>query len=299
MGQAWLSFTKVQEVHAKSTDIGTNWLPSVKSLGQVKFFMTRLRLNSARVAMTTDAALRIEAQNQTAAVATELAAEMKAYEILISSADERHLWTGFIEKMKVYEQVQKEFLNIALAGDMEAADGKFNTEAFRSFNDALAALDKDLQFNDRGARSALNEGEAIYGSAKVSAAIIATFALLIGLRSAFFVVSRVTSPIRYLNGAMTAIARGNLETEVPYTKRRDEIGDMAVSLQVFKDNIRHSNGNTAIGGGNPGDQRHDRKAVGDFCDHRLRCGRAGSGDSRDLAECSAGRSEYARYVVIF
>ncbi|WP_336487899.1 methyl-accepting chemotaxis protein [Methylobacterium nigriterrae] len=43
-------------------------------------------------------------------------------------------------------------------------------------------------------------------------------------------------PIRALNGAMTALASGNLEADVPLTARTDEVGDMARSVAVFRSN---------------------------------------------------------------
>jgi methyl-accepting chemotaxis protein len=52
-----------------------------------------------------------------------------------------------------------------------------------------------------------------------------------------FIASRfITRPIPRLAGAMDAIAEGNFEAEVPYTERRNEVGDMARAVEVFRDN---------------------------------------------------------------
>jgi methyl-accepting chemotaxis protein len=50
---------------------------------------------------------------------------------------------------------------------------------------------------------------------------------------AFFIVSR---PIGRLNGAMDQMAKGNLDVEVPGTARGDEIGDMAKTIAVIRQN---------------------------------------------------------------
>ena len=50
---------------------------------------------------------------------------------------------------------------------------------------------------------------------------------------AFFLVSR---PIARLNGAMDQMAKGNLDVEVPGTTRGDEIGDMAKTIAVIRQN---------------------------------------------------------------
>ncbi len=52
-----------------------------------------------------------------------------------------------------------------------------------------------------------------------------------------FVISRMISrPIVEIIGSMTALAEGNSNVEVPASERRDEIGQMAKALEVFRQN---------------------------------------------------------------
>ena len=52
-----------------------------------------------------------------------------------------------------------------------------------------------------------------------------------------FINRRAVKPITVLTRAMTEISAGNVESKVPGTKRADEIGDMAKSMVVFRDNL--------------------------------------------------------------
>ncbi|MBV9076524.1 MAG: HAMP domain-containing protein, partial [Methylobacteriaceae bacterium] len=45
----------------------------------------------------------------------------------------------------------------------------------------------------------------------------------------------IARPLTRLNGRMTSLAEGDVAAEVPHRERRDEIGRMARSVQVFKD----------------------------------------------------------------
>jgi len=47
---------------------------------------------------------------------------------------------------------------------------------------------------------------------------------------------RISRPIAAMTEAMAALAEGNLTVAIPATANRDEIGDMAKAVQVFKDN---------------------------------------------------------------
>ncbi len=51
-----------------------------------------------------------------------------------------------------------------------------------------------------------------------------------------FVFWRVTRPLGRMTNAMSRLAAGNIEIEVPWAHRRDEIGEMGRALRVFREN---------------------------------------------------------------
>jgi methyl-accepting chemotaxis protein len=67
--------------------------------------------------------------------------------------------------------------------------------------------------------------------------IVAGVGLLFSLIAAMWIViSGLSRPIAELKGVMEAFARNDLKADVPSTKRRDEIGEMARTVEVFKTN---------------------------------------------------------------
>jgi len=70
-------------------------------------------------------------------------------------------------------------------------------------------------------------------------AVIGALAMLAVLVAAMlFSLNRVLKPVSAITGAMTRIADGTEEVDVPYTERRDEVGAMARAVGVFRDNTR-------------------------------------------------------------
>ena len=61
-------------------------------------------------------------------------------------------------------------------------------------------------------------------------------ALLVGFLLAWIIGKGISGPIDSMTRAMKRLANGELDVEVPGTTRKDEIGDMADAVQVFKDN---------------------------------------------------------------
>jgi len=66
-------------------------------------------------------------------------------------------------------------------------------------------------------------------------ALLAALALATALAAGWVVVARVTRPVARLTGCMGALARGDLGVAIPGAGRRDEVGDMAAAVAVFRD----------------------------------------------------------------
>ncbi len=62
-------------------------------------------------------------------------------------------------------------------------------------------------------------------------------AVVMGIATAFVITKGISTPIQGMAGAMQRLAEGEKTIEVPAVDRNDEIGEMAQSVQVFKDNM--------------------------------------------------------------
>jgi methyl-accepting chemotaxis protein len=65
---------------------------------------------------------------------------------------------------------------------------------------------------------------------------ISLVVLVVGLGVAFVIARGITKPINAVTDRMARLSSGDLSIDTPYTERGDEVGDLARSLGVFKDN---------------------------------------------------------------
>ena len=72
-------------------------------------------------------------------------------------------------------------------------------------------------------------------AAEAIGAGVVGLALVIGA-AAWFVSRRITNPIAGLQACMRSLAAGELDLDVPSKERRDEVGEMAQAVDVFKQN---------------------------------------------------------------
>ena len=84
--------------------------------------------------------------------------------------------------------------------------------------------------------STREEMESIIANASALELWIAVAAAVIGLLFAWLIARSVTGPVISMTGAMTTLAGGNNAVQVPALANKDEIGEMAKAVQVFKEN---------------------------------------------------------------
>jgi methyl-accepting chemotaxis protein len=75
------------------------------------------------------------------------------------------------------------------------------------------------------------------GSVRTNVLTTAGAALLVGLVLAWAVGRGISRPVRRMTEVMKRLAGGDTTAVVPDTGRKDEIGEMAAAVQVFKDNM--------------------------------------------------------------
>jgi methyl-accepting chemotaxis protein len=66
--------------------------------------------------------------------------------------------------------------------------------------------------------------------------------LVLGLVLAFMIARGITRPIRAITDRMARLSSGDLQIDIAYADRGDEVGDLARSLGVFKDNAQRIEG---------------------------------------------------------
>ena len=72
--------------------------------------------------------------------------------------------------------------------------------------------------------------------AVATTAVVAGLAMVLGIALALLIGRAISRPVVSMTEAMGKLAQGDLETQIPAVGRRDEIGDMAAAVQVFRDN---------------------------------------------------------------
>ena len=75
-------------------------------------------------------------------------------------------------------------------------------------------------------------------NSELTVILIGAVSILIGLSLSVLIARSISVPVKAMTETMTDLAHGNLSVDVPNLRNRDEIGEMARAVLVFRDNAR-------------------------------------------------------------
>jgi len=100
--------------------------------------------------------------------------------------------------------------------------------------DKLKGAESGVKAEDRASRATT---ERVIASTTSIQQTVGAVAILFGCMIAFLIARSIVGPLASMTRAMGSLASGDIEVEIPGRGNRDEIGDMAKAIQVFKDNM--------------------------------------------------------------
>ena len=237
-GMGLLAVWNMRAINASTVDIATNWMPSVRVLGELRAGVITYR-NVIREHMLSETIEEKDATEKVLAGVVEANSKIRqTYEALISLPEERAFYNEWVRQWNLYRKGTEEVMALS-----RKAPGQFPHEAHelnsKTVNkiglDADAVLKKDIEFNNTGADKAATDAANNYSSAFMMVAAIIGIALVVGIAVGVYTVRDVSRGIASIVVPMQALGNGDLAAQVPHRGEKTEIGSMADSLQVFKE----------------------------------------------------------------
>jgi methyl-accepting chemotaxis protein len=235
-GSGLLAASNMRAMNADTHEIATNWLPSLKTLGDFNagIILYRATLRAHMLAETIEEKDAVE-------VALEKIVEKnrgirKSYEAMIATPEERALYNDWAKHWQEYKDIATKVIELSRkeAGHWPREAIELNKRAIKVGSESDAILAKDIELNNTSAENETRRAAETYSSALVILAAIVGTATILGAAVSFYVIRDISTGIASIVKPMQALGEGNLTAEVPHQGEKTEIGMMADALQVFK-----------------------------------------------------------------
>jgi len=218
-------------------DIRGTWLPSVRELGQVAQQTERFNAAIGIVVFSADAQTRAKAEALLDAARTEAQKAMAAYEPHVKPGTEQFLVKVFRQKWETAAATAQTIIGMTETGDQSGASALLFGPFQKQMGDFRDALITDIYFNNQAVDALSTASASTYATAQLLVIGAIAVSILICIASYLGMISGVSRPISLITGVMRRLAEHDADVEIFGLGRKDEIGAMAGTVRVFKDNM--------------------------------------------------------------
>ena len=228
---------QISKIDRVSIELRDQRLPATRVLGRLAELTERIRSYQGIYFLAESDQERQARSEKNALVITEIKKAIAAYQNLIDSTEKKDLFAKFVSTWHDYAAASDRLQTMLLAGNQDKAKTFYKVDMLVLIDALRATLTANVELQVSVGIEAANRSVDLGHSAYT------WFFILLGLTSTvcvvtgWFIVCNVCAPIVAITSAMNRLAERNTDVEVPAQDRKDEIGQMAGAVQVFRDNM--------------------------------------------------------------
>ncbi|MFE8644041.1 methyl-accepting chemotaxis protein [Sphingomonas sp. NCPPB 2930] len=225
-------WSQMRSIHAGAEDLGTNWLPSVQAVGNVRVAANRVRRSESELflpeADESAAGRRAELKDRMA----QLLKTEADYAPLVTPGEEARLFDVYKSERQKYADVQASML-AAPASERAQLTKRFFGESAQRFDALAGELGTLSEFNRAAGDRAAVAGRTTYDRAVVTLTALVLAAIAVATVLAVWITRMITGPIREAVLVAEGVAAGDLTTTIE-PRGHDEIALLMHALATMR-----------------------------------------------------------------
>jgi methyl-accepting chemotaxis protein len=238
------SMSQTAEVDAAAGKVRDDWLPSVKTLGEVGTAVEAARIAEAGVLAASLSGkadtVRIAADEFRAALAKSDQAYAAYAPMIDAGTRDETLMKEFVTAWSNYKDASAGLLESAAVGDKASVASIYSGIDRDSSEAAIARAEEDMRFNAQAGIATADAGHTTYETARKLTIAAILLAALIAAGAGVTLVVTTVRPLRDVTTALGRLADGDLDVSVRADGRADEIGRLIGAVDIFGRSAREA-----------------------------------------------------------
>lgn len=242
-----VSLLEMGKVNQQSTEISTNWMPSINFVHQMNTATSDYRIAELNHVLSETPEKMAQYEKDMEALLASIKTSRDSYEKLISSEAEAKLLAEFDGLFKQYLDIHNQMIPLSAALKTQEAMVLLNGESQKLFTDFSAVLIKLVEMNVVGGDKASALGDELYSSAQKFVSIMIAVSIAIGIAVAVIIVRGLMKQIggepAYAADVITKVSEGDLTIKVQLKAGDNSsmlyaIGEMVTRLSQIVGEVR-------------------------------------------------------------
>ncbi|MCC0567219.1 MULTISPECIES: HAMP domain-containing methyl-accepting chemotaxis protein [Brevibacillus] len=205
-----ISLFLMGKIGNKAEEINTNWMPSVLVLGDLDEDITNLPMIISQIGLETDLdkinALEVQVNN----ALKDIEQKRAEYEKLISSDEEKEIYSSFSTHWEAYAQQIPAVLQVARNTDTAKTVAAINrTQA--QWTDAKKVISSLVELNGNGANAATSNAVSLNNTGFITVIAISVIAIVIGILLILIIMRDIQKVTQQIQQSSESVASSSEE----------------------------------------------------------------------------------------
>ena len=230
-------FTRVQlsKIETHTRFVAESRITALATLGNLSRSFAELRVNVRSYLLAANPAQRAAARAAFDQDERNVIRLLQEYaDHLVFSNQGRRLLSEYQALSREWIAGAKQIMSLAEHGQQEEAQALLNGSVVGIGNRLSKVSNEWIQNNQELAAFAGQDAVRAVEESRRRIFVANTFLIVVTGLLGFFTFRRITSPLRALEASVKTMATGNFAQDVPFIQARDEVGELARSINVLK-----------------------------------------------------------------
>jgi methyl-accepting chemotaxis protein-1 (serine sensor receptor) len=233
---SYLSLRDIRQLQENTAEIGDYWMKQLILAREIRGEFSNVRLSLARHIMATEPQEFVDEQKIYQATLENLRKVISQYEERIRTARGREIINRLKPAIAGYLSQAEPYIALTKKNEMEEAGDYFRVKLKPNADQVNSEIATLVDAVVNNANTAVKESDDIAASSLVSDSITAIFTLIVCVGGIAFAITGIANPIQRITASMQMLAQGDIERDIPFSGRQDEVGHMASAVEVFRQN---------------------------------------------------------------
>ncbi len=231
-----LALLQMLAMRKDAADITSNWLPSVKLVGELKAGLSELRALESQHVLNTDETAMERIEKQATLAANDVENIRNAYGKLVDTEEEKALVVQLETHWKAYQSLHLQITDMSTKREKFPARKLLEGDAKTVFDKLVVTLKAISEYNQNGADAASATTERSFQTARTTMLLALCLGGLVAVVSTYWVIHSITQPINTVIDLADSVASGDLSRTITVDSR-NEIGQLLAALQRMQDKL--------------------------------------------------------------
>ncbi|MBB2926494.1 methyl-accepting chemotaxis protein [Paraburkholderia silvatlantica] len=233
-----IGLLQASRIFAGTEEIGTNWLPSVETLGNMRNQVQDVRRTSLRMLIASDASEKASLHDLHSRMVGQFGTTFDSYSKLVSSAEERRMADSIGAAWSQYLDDDKKIEALVMSADGGSPDARaaVSSASAKSFTAMMDLINQDVTLNHNGSTAEVATAKAAYHGAVAWTIALIVIAIGLGATIALFITRSITGPIARAVDVAETVARGDLTARID-VQGTDEAAQLLGALRHMNERL--------------------------------------------------------------